>query len=90
MDKFWWILSVVYLGFVAFFIGHWADIIINTIGGAIGGFIVYQYVMHKENAREARTQQREQNKDYQEKKGKCTSALLSTQMTILLQILAGL
>ncbi len=89
MDKFWWVLNVVCLDFVTFFINYWTDIIVNTIGGAIGGFIVYRYVMRKENAREARTQQQEQNKNHQEKKENCTSALLSTQMTILLQMVAS-
>jgi hypothetical protein len=64
---------------------EWVKLILTT---AIGGLITYAYVMRKENKREARTLQREKDRVEQEKKEKCTKALLCTQMAISLQMTA--
>ena len=51
------------------------SIIVGAIGSAIGGFVVYRYVMHQEN-----------KKDKQENIKKRSTELLNTQMTISLQM----
>lgn len=61
-------------------------ILINTISGIVGGFVVYLYVMWIERRKEHRAIERQLEQDENEKKEKYTTALLSTQMAIILQM----
>ncbi len=58
------------------------------IVSAIGGLLVYCYVMWIERRKEKRAIKREQKRDENEKRKEYTTALLSTQMTIILQMRA--
>lgn len=71
-------------------------ILVNFIGGAIGGLLVYRYVMwrerkkekkaiKRERRKEKRDIKREQERDERGKREKCTTALLATQMDMILQ-----
>lgn len=59
---------------------------IGLIQGIISGLIVYLYVIRTENRRERRNIQRQHEKEVQEIKEKCSTALLGTQMTITFQM----
>jgi hypothetical protein len=82
-----YLANIYWIEILYFFEKKWVEeIIVSAAGGAIGGFVVYSYVLHTENKREARAIGREHAEDEREKKEKCTKALLSTQMAIMLQM----
>lgn len=73
-----WLMSWLKINGTSLFIG--------LTQGVISGLLVYLYVIRTENRREKRNIQRQHEKEVQEIKEKCTTALLSTQMIITFQM----
>lgn len=78
-----WIQPYLMAIYLNFWDGDWAKLTITTF---VGGLLSYAYVMYRENKREARDILREHENNENEKKEKCTTALLNTQMTISFQM----